>query len=435
MRLFERLSLARRFGRGADGDPTALRRALRECVDHRPSDTAAGERAGELVAACSVFDSEQREAFLRLLATEFDVSPERARAAARRVVEAPTDEALAKATREAREELEAPWARLFRVFLTKPGGLGILVQLREDARRLLVELPEIRALEEDLRAELARQLVHDSLELRRITWNSPASLLERLSRAEAVHAMAGWDDLKNRLDPDRRFFAYFHPRLPDEPLVFIQVALVRGMADSIEALLDPAAPVADVSDADSAIFYSISNAHPGLAGISFGSLLVKDVVEELRRELPRLRTFATLSPIPGFRDWAQERIGAGAQVDEPVAAAVADAALPDDPDAVERLRRPLLRLCATYLLHAHREDGRALDPVANFHLGNGAEVARLNWLADRSPEGLSAALGIMVNYVYRLDRAEARAAAYAHDGSITASHTVQRLAHADESNG
>jgi malonyl-CoA decarboxylase len=300
----------------------------------------------------------------------------------------------------------------------------------------------IAGLERDLKRLLAAWFDVGFLELRRVTWDSPASLLEKLARYEAVHRVRGWADLKNRLDSDRRLYAFFHPRMASEPLIFIEVALVQGLADSIDRLLDERAPVGDPQAADAAIFYSISNAQAGLAGISFGDFLIKRVVDELGREFPRLKIFATLSPLPGFRRWLDDRLAAapdsfladgeraalgGAAT---LAAAIAGDAWARDEARRAALAAPVLRAAARYLVEARREDGLPADPVARFHLANGAEIHRLNWAADLSANGLRQSLGVMVNYRYALDAIEARHEAYARDGAIAAAPSVARLARA-----
>jgi malonyl-CoA decarboxylase len=263
---------------------------------------------------------------------------------------------------------------------------------------------------------------------------------------EAVHEIRGWTDLKNRLDADRRCFAFFHPRMPDEPLIFVEVALVSGMAGNVHALLDEAAPIGDPQSADAAIFYSISNCQRGLAGISFGDFLIKRVADALAVELPRLKIFATLSPVPGFRAWIERQDGS----------APGDLLLPAERTAIEALgeeaaagdllslldqegwhndgriagalREPLLRLCARYLVRERAPSGRALDPVAHFHLSNGARVERLNWLGDVSAKGLQQSAGIMVNYLYRLGEIEANHEAYRGEGRVAAAPALRNLA-------
>ena len=263
---------------------------------------------------------------------------------------------------------------------------------------------------------------------------------------EAVHEIRSWTDLKNRLEADRRCFAFFHPRMPDEPLIFVEVALVAGMASDIDALLDEAAPVGDPQAADTAIFYSISNCQHGLAGISFGDFLIKRVVDALARDLPRLKVFATLSPVPGFRAWldrqteaapeglllpaertAIEALGDG--IGERDLGALLDRADRNaEPQLAAALREPLLRLCARYLLRERAPSGRALDPVAHFHLSNGARVEQLNWQADVSAKGLQQSAGIMVNYLYRLADIEANHEAYRGEGRVAASGSLRALA-------
>ena len=263
---------------------------------------------------------------------------------------------------------------------------------------------------------------------------------------EAVHEIRSWGDLKNRLEADRRCFAFFHPRMPDEPLIFVEVALVAGMASNIGPLLDEAAPVGNPQDADTAIFYSISNCQQGLAGISFGDFMIKRVVDALAADLPRLKVFATLSPVPGFRAWlAQEAAAAPGSLllpSERTALEEVDAAVKtqDLPALLERpdwhtnpqlsaaLREPLLRLCARYLTRERARSGRALDPVAHFHLSNGARVERLNWLGDISEKGLEQSAGIMVNYLYRLAEIEANHEAYRGEGRVATSTAVRNLA-------
>jgi malonyl-CoA decarboxylase len=257
------------------------------------------------------------------------------------------------------------------------------------------------------------------LELRRISWDSPASLVEKLIRYEAVHDIKSWADVKNRLDSDRRCYGFFHPRLPDEPLIFVEVALVDALADSITPLLDESADASDLGAATTAIFYSISNTQEGLRGVSFGDSLIKRVVETLKAEFPKLKTFATLSPIPGFRSWLGKNVATLlAQLDsnsreelgravgfEPVTAAhfLAAAESPLALKPASAVRQMLLRSAAQYL-GQETVQGRPLDAVARFHLGNGARVERLNWASDPSPKGLKQSYGLMVNYLYDLKR-------------------------------
>ena len=279
--------------------------------------------------------------------------------------------------------------------------------------------------------------------MRAISWDSPAALLEKLIAYEAVHEIRSWADLRNRLDRDRRCYGFFHPRMPDEPLIFVEVALVKGLAGSVQALLDENAPVADPKEADAAIFYSISNTQDGLRGISFGSFLIKRVVDALAADLPQLKIFSTLSPIPGFRRWLEGALVADPELlPDTARAAIAerDAAFAD-PEALSKLlaapgweqdkalaaalHEPLERLCARYL--TVQPKGRLLDPVARFHLGNGARIERLNWLGDVSAKGLKESAGLMVNYLYRREDIEDNHEAYARDGTVAVSAEIADL--------
>ena len=281
----------------------------------------------------------------------------------------------------------------------------------------------------------------------RVTIDSLAALLEKLIVYEAVHEIRSWTDLKNRLEADRRCFGYFHPRMPEEPLIFVEVALVQGMSDNVQSLLDEAAPLGDPAAADTAIFYSISNCQRGLAGISLGDFLIKRVVDNLAAELPQIRNYATLSPIPGFRAWLDQRIAAeGSELLTANEQKALQQQLPSELQGlglgvllgrprwyaedklVAALRAPLLRLCARYLLLEKSAKGRALDPVAHFHLTNGARMERLNWLADLAPKGMQQSAGIMINYLYRLADIEDNHEAYAGEGRVVASVAINRLA-------
>jgi malonyl-CoA decarboxylase len=305
----------------------------------------------------------------------------------------------------------------------------------------------LAALEADLRGLLAAWFDIGFLELQRIDWNSPAILLEKLVDYEAVHAIRSWRDLKNRLDSDRRCYAFFHPRMPGEPLIFVEVALVKGLAGSVQGLLDEKAPVQDPREADTAIFYSISNCQSGLAGISFGNFLIKRVVEELSGEFRNLKTFATLSPIPGFRAWLDGKLAEdqpGLLSDEESASLGSAMPAPSGEQALagilgkrgwwretglRKTTEPvLLRLCARYLLVEANGKKRARDPVAHFHLSNGARVERINMLGDTSEKGAKESATLMVNYLYDPAKIEDWHEDYAGEGKRNASTTVRRLA-------
>jgi malonyl-CoA decarboxylase len=425
-----------------EDDARRLSVQMRACLDAAGGEVSARARAAELGRAYLSLDETGRRRFLSILAKEFDADGKAVDAAMDAVRAASTGEGRRDAERTLARALEAPRVRLLTQFNTLDQGIKFLVDMRAELLRLSRNgAPELAGLESDLKDLLAGWFDVGFLELRRITWSAPAALLEKLAAYEAVHAITSWQDLKNRLDSDRRCFAYFHPRMPDEPLIFVEVALVRGMADSVQTLLDEAAPAEDPRLADTAIFYSISNAQKGLSGISFGAFLIKRVAEDLQVEFPRLKTFATLSPIPGFRAWLDETLDAGAlTTGEWAAARGIDAGDPAalkallsaahwaaNPAATDVLRTPLMRMAARYLLEARRGKARARDPVAHFHLSNGARMERLNWMADRSPKGIGESCGLMINYLYRLEDIETNHEAYATEGRIAASQAVRGL--------
>ncbi len=433
-----------------DDDVARLRLQMQSCLDPRAGEVTARARTAELGRTYLALSPAGRERFMRLLASEFDTDHEAvARQCARLAGAVPAEERMA-AERELRAALLPPRMTLLRQFNALPEGVKFLVDRRAELADFGARDPQLRALDEDLRELLANWFDIGFLELRRITWEAPAALLEKLMAYEAVHEIRGWSDLKNRVEADRRCFAFFHPRMPDEPLIFVEVALVGGIAGNIHALLDEEAPIGDPQAADTAIFYSISNCQKGLIGISFGDFLIKRVVDALAAELPRLKNFATLSPVPGFRAWLSEAADAGSlllrsevRALQPVApewdeAAPEKALLalldhpngPGEPRLAAALREPLLRLCARYLVNERGRAGRARDPVAHFHLTNGARIEQLNWLGDTSPKGLAQSAGIMVNYLYRLDEIEANHEAYRGESQVAASSAVRSLARA-----
>jgi len=429
-------------------DAGRLREQMLRCLDGRGGEVTARARAADLGRTYLLLDGDGRERFLRLLAGEFDVDREAIDRCCAALSRAEGTAARAAAERELRNALEPPRITLLRQFNALPEGVKFLVDRRAELIDLGRHDPLLHGLEEDLRRLLANWFDIGFLELKRIGWESPAALLEKLMVYEAVHEIRSWTDLKNRLEADRRCFAFFHPRMPDEPLIFVEIALVSGMASDVNALLDEAAPIGDPHAADTAIFYSISNCQHGLAGISLGDFLIKRVVDALTRDLPQLKVFATLSPIPGFRNWLDRQGEANGEALllpaeraalEPFAERNEGGPLPalldrrgwhEEPLLATALREPLLRLCARYLLRERAPSGRALDPVAHFHLTNGARVERLNWQGDVSVKGLQQSAGIMVNYLYRLAEIEANHEAYRGEGRVAASGAVQALARA-----
>ena len=420
-----------------------LRDRMQECLEGPGGEVAARARTAALGHEYLGLGPAEREAFLRVLAEEFDPPAQPILSAADAVRAAKNDAERRQASARLAAALDSPRLKLLTRFNALPQGVKFLVDLRATIMDLAERDAVFQGLLDDLTGLLRGWFDVGFLELRRITWDSPASLLERLIAYEAVHEIASWSDLKNRLDSDRRCFAFFHPRMPDEPLIFVEVALTDGIAGAIQPLLDPNAPVLDPGKADTAIFYSISNAQKGLAGISFGGFLIKQVVERLARRFPQLKRFATLSPIPGFTKWLKAQDG------EALLTPAEKRALPKRGDGNQHplalvrnpewhrnralaaaLKEPLLRLAARYLVAEKRPDGKALDPVAHFHLANGARIEQLDWLADTSQKGLAQSCGVMVNYLYRMNEIEANHELYTGEGKIAAASAVKSLAKA-----
>ncbi len=310
-----------------------------------------------------------------------------------------------------------------------PGGTSDLVAMRDDLLSMMKGNKDLAAVDRDVVHLLASWFNRGFLVLRRIDWSTPANILEQIIRYEAVHEIRDWNDLRRRIDPaDRRCYAFFHPALDDAPLIFVEVALTETIPTAIAPLLAEQRQPVPVERARTAVFYSISNTQRGLGGISFGSFLIKQVVEELRRELPKLDTFVTLSPVPGFMQWLKQA--------EDVPVSEEDRALLenlDKPDWFEhaeltaQLRALVEPLAAYYFLKARTPKGRLIDSVARFHIGNGARLERIDWLGDLSPKGLRESAGIMVNYLYRLEDIEKNHEAYANLGEIAASSAVKKL--------
>ena len=433
-------------------DIDGLKAQMRNCLEARGGEVSARARAAHLGRIYLALEPKGRKRFLQVLAaSEFDIDRKAVDRAVAKLQQAGDNaEERAKAERTLRQALQPPRLRLLTQLNALPEGFHFLVDLRTELLGWRKDDPALAALERDLLSLLASWFDVGFLELRRITWDSPASLLEKLFAYEAVHPIKDWGDLKNRLSADRRCFAFFHPRMADEPLIIVQVALVHGISDNVQTLLDESAPVLDPTEADTAIFYSISNAQEGLGGISFGNFLIKRVVDELANEFKNLKTFATLSPIPGFRAWLDRKLSEpGKDVETELlppndrkALAVAAKTgneptslktvlqTPDwsrKPELVKALKPVLPRLCAGYLAKEKREGGIAYDRVAHFHLSNGARIERLNWLADSSENGLRQSAGMMVNYLYKLNDIEANHEAYRGEGKVMTSSAIRAL--------
>jgi malonyl-CoA decarboxylase len=310
-----------------------------------------------------------------------------------------------------------------------PGGTSELVAMRADLLALMNGHKDLAALDRDVAHLLSSWFNRGFLVLRKIDWSTPANILEQIIRYEAVHEIRDWDDLRRRIDPaDRRCYAFFHPALVDEPLIFVEVALTESIPGAIAPLLAEDRQTVPMERARTAVFYSISNTQRGLGGISFGSFLIKQVAEELRRELPKLDQFVTLSPVPGFMPWLKQASDVPVTDEERALLAHLDQSdWTANAELAAQLRGVLEPLAAYYFLKARTAKGRLIDSVARFHLGNGARLERIDWLGDLSPKGLRESAGLMVNYLYRLDDIEKNHEAYANDGEVVASGAVKRL--------
>jgi len=378
--------------------------------------------AREALAAYRMLSGPALTAFFDVLAEEFSPGPEAVGEAADAYRQDASQANLIRLQRV----VEPPRQELMRRLNLAIGGTAALVEMR---RRLLHDLkayPNWAGIDADMVHLLGSWFNRGFLSLQRIDWRTPALVLEKLMQYEAVHEIQGWRDLRRRLESDRRCFAFFHPALPDEPIIFIEVALTKGMSEQVQPLLDPDSPVVDPASADTAVFYSITNCQEGMRGISFGNFLIKQVAEDLGREFPRLKTFATLSPIPQFRKWLADTATTHPELAE-FAGALAEADWIQRAGPGTRLRTELMRLCAYYLQQA-KHDGEPADAVARFHLGNGARMERLNWLADSSKAGMARSAGLMVNYVYRLKDVERNHQAYANKHLVVASPGLALLA-------
>jgi len=372
-----------------------------------------GEATGALLARRAValyrgLDADGRQRFFSRLASEF--SPDRGEvlAAASAYHADPSPAHFAALQRVA----EPPRQEAFRRMNMAPGGTAALLDLRREVMAAMKSHPQLAVVDHDLAHLLGSWFNRGFLELRRIDWRTPAAILEKLITYEAVHEIRGFPDLKRRLERDRRCFAFFHPALPDEPLIFVEVAFVNDMPSEVAPILAMETAIGDPRRARCAVFYSITSCQPGLRGISFGNFLIKQVASDLHAELPNLKVFATLSPIPGFRPWAKRLLKEGAAPD----------------DAAFEQRRDVLEGLAAWYLTREWEGHQALDPVARFHLGNGARLDRVNWMADESARGLAQSFGMMVNYVYDLGDVERNHEEYMKRHRVACSGAVERLA-------
>jgi malonyl-CoA decarboxylase len=385
--------------------------------------------AREILALYSELTIGPRIAFFESLATKFGTDKSRIETALQAWRAAPSD-ITAGAIHEASEPRRQ---ELLRRLNLAPQGTKALVEMRGQLLDVLSRREDLAAVDSDFEHLFSSWFNRGFLVMRRIDWSTPAVILEKIIRYEAVHQIRDWDDLRARIDPsDRRCYAFFHPALIDEPLIFVEVALTRDIPRGIAPILATKRELLDPERATTAVFYSISNCQRGLAGVSFGSFLIKQVVAEVGREMPRLSTFVTLSPVPGFAAWlTRQRASAAPTIPEADRAALA--ALDSDTwwesqGAIEQLREPMLRAAATYFMAGRTKSGAPIDPVARFHLGNGARLERLDWPADLSERGRKQSYGLMVNYLYDLGDIEKNHEAYAESRAVIAAGPIRKLA-------
>ena len=418
-------TLLRRVGSSEAKPDGAELIALCEALLSGRGEASGTAMAREVLDRYHTLDDAERLAFFETLTRDFGPDREKLAEAIENWRAQPSDEDASDlhfASEPRRQEL-------IRRLNRAPGGTSELVAMRADLLRLMKSHKDLAAFDRDVAHLLSSWFNRGFLVLRRIDWSTPANILEQIIRYEAVHEIHDWNDLRRRIDPiDRRCYAFFHPALIDEPLIFVEVALTEQIPGAIAPLLAADRQPVPVERARTAVFYSISNTQRGLGGISFGNFLIKQVVEELRRELPKLDNFVTLSPVPGFMQWLKQ--ASDVPVSDEDRALLENLDKPDwfkDAELEAQLRAVLEPLAAHYFLKARTPKGRLIDSVARFHLGNGARLERIDWLGDVSPKGLRESAGIMVNYLYRLEDIEKNHEAYANQGTVAASSAVKKL--------
>ena len=403
--------------------------ALGETLLSRRGEATGVALANSLLAGYAAASEEKKLAFLTALADMFGPDMHQLTKAldAVRDTNASPDAVnqLLRAAEPRRQEL-------IRRLNLAPGGTASLVRMREALLTHAADHPQLKYVDSDFVHLFASWFNRGFLVLQKIDWTTPANILEKIIRYEQVHTIGSWDDLRARLAPsDRRCYGFFHPRLVDEPLIFVEVALTREIPASIAPLLDLTREPIAANEATTAVFYSISNTQKGLGGISFGNFLIKQVVEDLQRELPNLQTFVTLSPVPNFASWLKrQRSDNSPLIDEAARGALEALDTPnwfENPDIAERVKAVLLPLAAYYFLEAKNSRGQPLDAVARFHLGNGARLERLNFLGDLSANGLRQSHGLMVNYLYALGEIENNHEAFVEKGQIAAASPVRKM--------
>src|SRR5438132_169571 len=385
--------------------------------------------AHDILATYNRLSRPDRLSFFKRLLAEFMPDPEGLKQAISRYQREPTPSTVAALGAAA----ESPRKELFRLLNAGPDGTAAISRMRQDLRGMIIQNSDLKPVDADLRHLLHAWFNPGFLRVERISWKTPAFILEKLIRYESVHEIQGWNDLQRRLADDRRCFAFFHPALPDELLIFVEIALMRGLVSSIQEVLSAETPDPNGDfRPTAAIFYSINNCQPGLAGVPFGNFLIKQVTDALAEEIPTLKHYATLSPAPGFRAWLNEEMASPqstigfSESERACLAQLAEPAWYENAHAVRQLKPLLTYLCAYYLVNAKRGD-EPRDPVARFHLRNGARLERINWLGDRSEKGLRESAGLLVNYVYDRKAVARNHEAYVNVNEIVRSQAIDLL--------
>ncbi|SSC71535.1 unnamed protein product [Ciceribacter sp. T2.26MG-112.2] len=424
------------FGpREDEGDPLGHIEALCETLLSSRGEASGMALAKDILDRWQRFDPSMQREFMGMLLQRFGPRTERLEAA----IESYRASQSPAALLELHVAAEPRRQELIRRLNLAPNGIATLVRMREALLKLKVDDPDLEAVDSDFAHLFGSWFNRGFLVLRPVSWSTPADILEKIIRYEAVHHIGGWEELRLRLAPeDRRCFAFFHPQLIDDPLIFVEVALTREIPGNIADLLKEDRGQIKAAEATTAVFYSISNCQEGLRGISFGNFLIKQVVEDLRRELPKLDTFVTLSPVPGFAGWlSRERQSEASEALTPAErsrlAVLDEPDWADRPDVVAAVQPVMTSAAAWYFLKARNSNGKVIDPVARFHLGNGARLERINFLGDRSPKAMRQAYGLMVNYLYKLDDIETNHEAFAGRGEVVAAQAIRRLVPPDRS--
>ena len=398
--LLSTLLLRRPFKRGGSKEGSISKLCL--SLLSEVTEVSGLQLAGVILEKYHELDEKGRLDFFSFLNKDLDIDPDLLVSLAQKYQETQSPEIFKRLS----EASEPRRKELFRRLNHAPGATADLVKMREQLLSLLRENPSYARTDFDFIHLLRSWFNRGFLVLRQITWDTSASILEKIVEYEAVHEIKNLEDLRRRLLPkDRRCFAFFHPSMPDDPLIFVEVALTNGVATSIQKVLSESREEIDLQGANSAIFYSISNCQEGLSGISFGNSLIKQVAQDLSREMPHLKTFVTLSPIPGLTKWIK---------DEGLEKLVEDQGM-------------LKQITAHYLVEAKGKNRRPIDPVAKFHLGNGAIIHQINIDADLSEKGLLQSKGVMVNYLYDLSKISQNVESFSKEGEISANTTIKSL--------